>query len=294
MKKIYLVLILALGFLSNLNVTAQTNVTSSGISIQGIARDINNGALANIDQLDLEFKVYYLAGATETLIVRTVQTVKTDSFGVFSYVLNIGQDQYNLISTQSTYLKVSSGSVVFSDEKLQAVPYAIYAQNGVPTGTIVAYLGTVAPIGWLFCDGGAIPNTPFCANLKTLLGNATTTPDMRALFLRGAGTGNGKTGPALKEVVQDDVKAHSHAVNINTTSNGAHSHTTKFHNDDYNNSGNTTPYGDGLIRDGGSGYTLPTNAVSDHYHNVKGNTGNNGTATETRPINYGVNWIIKI
>ena len=153
MKKIYFVLFVALGFLSTVNVNAQTNVTSSGMSIQGIARDETNAALSNIDQLDLVFTVYYLgSGNSEQTILTKSATVKTDNFGVFSYVLTIDQDQYTLISTNSAYLKVVQGSVVFSNEKLQAVPYAIYAQNGVPTGTVVAYIGTTAPTGWMFCD----------------------------------------------------------------------------------------------------------------------------------------------
>ena len=293
MKKIYLVLFFALGLFSNVTVHAQTNVTSSGMSIQGIARDETNAALANIDVLELVFNVYYLVGTTETAILTQTATVKTDNFGVFSYVLTIDQAQYNLISTQSAYLKVTQGSVVFSNEKLQAVPYAIYAQNGVPTGTIVAYIGTVAPTGWMICDGGAIPNTPYYANLKTMLGNATTTPALQAMFLRGAGSGNGKVGPAVMGAQMDTFKSHIHGVNINTTSNGSHSHTTTFYNDDYNNSGNGTPNGTGLIRDGGNGYPLSTSTSASHSHNVNGNTEYTGD-TETRPINWGVNWIIKI
>ena len=188
MKKIYLVLFVAFGLLSTTTVNAQTNVTSSGMSIQGIARDETNAALANIDQLELAFNVYYLAGSTETAILSQTATVKTDNFGVFSYVLVIDQAQYNLISTQSAYLKVSQGSVVFSNEKLQAVPYAIYAQNGVPTGSIMPYLGTTAPNGWLLCDGNQIPSGTYYDNLKALTG--ANTPNLKGMFLRGAGKGN--------------------------------------------------------------------------------------------------------
>jgi microcystin-dependent protein len=263
------------------------------MSVQGIARDINNEALANIDQLDLKFEVYYLIGAstTPTNILTALPTVKTDNFGVFSYVLSISQDNYNIISSQSAYLKVSSGSVVFSDEKLQAVPYAIFAQNGVPTGSVMPYLGTTAPIGWLLCDGIAIPSGIIYDKLKTLLGSSNT-PDLRAMFLRGAGTGNGKVGPTLKQVVQDDLASHLHAVSINTNSTGNHSHTVGFSNDDFSGSGG----GDtGLEDDRSNVYnrSLTSSTAGDHTHNVKGDTGSTG-GTETRPINYGVNYIIKI
>lgn len=301
MKKIYLVLILSLGFFSTVNVTAQTSVTSSGMSVQGIARDINNEALANIDQLDLKFEVYYFVGAstTPTIILTALPTVKTDNFGVFSYVLSIDQDISNLISTQSAYLRVSSvsaGNPVFSDEKLQTVPYAIYAQNGVPTGSVMPYLGTTAPNGWLLCDGTVIPSGIIYDKLKTLLGSSYT-PDLRAMFLRGAGTGNGKVGPTLKQVVQDDVKAHLHTVALTTTSAGAHYH---FLNRRSNSDNGAYDSGDSNLTEE-SGVTtnraiigkFSTFTAGDHTHNINGNTANTGGA-ETRPINYGVNYIIKI
>jgi hypothetical protein len=299
MKRFQIVLIAILGLLSTLNVNAQTNVLSSGMSIQGIARDDKNEALANIDQLDLVFTVYYLAGSSTspTTILNRTATVKTDNFGVFSYVLVIDKDQYNLISTQSAYLKVSQGSVVFSDEKLQTVPYAIYAQNGVPTGTISAYVGTVAPNGWMFCDGGAIPADPYYSNLKAVLGNANNTPDLRAMFLRGAGSGNGQTGPAVRGAQLDEIRSHLHTVAITTNGNGEHSHTiTRRSNSDggaYDPRDDRRNEGSAITSDRAILGSFSTSGVGNHTHNVNGSTANTG-GTETRPINWGVNWIIKI
>jgi hypothetical protein len=298
MKKIYLSLYIFTIFSLTLNVSAQTNVTSSGMSIQGIARDETNAALANIDQLALVFTVYYLGtGNSEQPILTKTANVKTDNFGVFSYVLDIDQLQYNLISTHSAYLKVLQGSVVFSNEKLQAVPYAIFAQNGVPTGAIMPFIGTVAPNGWLLCNGSTFTDNAYTANLKALLGS-TFTPDLRAMFLRGTGTGNGHSGPTLKTVQQDDFKSHLHGVNLNTNLTGQHTHNTTFANDDWNGSGVSYPYtGSGLTRDANpssaNNHTLPTSADGQHSHNVSGNTAATGES-ETRPINYGVNYIIKI
>jgi microcystin-dependent protein len=291
MKKLRLVFTALIGLLFTLSVNAQTTVLSSGMSIQGIARDINNEALANIDQLDMDFTVYYLTSSTPTTILTRRATVKTDNFGVFSYVLTIDQAQYNLISTKSAYLKVSQLSVVFSDEKLQAVPYAIYAQNGVPTGSIMPYIGTTAPAGWLMCDGNLIPSGTFSDDLKALLGT-TTTPDLRAMFLRGAGTGNLRTGPTVKTIQQDDLKAHLHKVEINTNYTGNHTHTVKFSNDDYSGGGGGST---GLEDDTPNIFNKSLTSSSDgnHAHNVNGDTGSTG-GTETRPINYGVNYIIKL
>lgn len=299
MRKLSPALLFILLFIFNNLLTAQTNVTTSGMSIQGIARDDKNEALANIDQLDLTFLVYYLVGTSTspTQILSSTATVRTDNFGVFSYVLNITTDHYNLISTQSAYLRVSAGSVVFSDEKLQAVPYAIYAQNGVPTGSIVAYLGNVAPSGWLICDGTTIPNTPYTLNLRTLLG-ITTTPDLRAMFLRGAGNGNNKIGPTLKAVQQDNFKSHSHTVNINTNSTGNHGHTiNRRSNSDsgaYDSGDSNKNENSASTTNRGLNGSFQTGSNGDHTHNVNGNTGVIGDTSETRPINYGVTYIIKI
>lgn len=297
MKKLYFTLLFVLALTSSVMVNAQTNVTSSGMSIQGIARDENNAAIANMDQLALVFTVYYLgAGNSEQLILTKTANVKTDNFGVFSYVLDIDQSQYGLISSQSAYLKVVQGSVVFSNEKLQAVPYAIFAQNGVPTGSIMPFIGTVAPNGWLLCDGSAIPINSVTANLRTLLGT-TITPDLRAMFLRGTGTGNSHTGPALKTVRQDDFKQHLHGVSLNTSSNGYHTHyiarrrngnSDTYDKNDAHNEENSAATTDNVIIG-----QFQTTGAGDHTHSVNGNTTNTG-GTETRPINYGVNYIIKI
>ncbi|PQB06772.1 hypothetical protein BST83_06085 [Polaribacter filamentus] len=295
MKNIYLILFAFTAIFSTTNVNSQTNVISSGMSIQGIARDETNAAIANIDQLALIFTVYYLgSGNSEQLIVTRTANVKTDNFGVFSYVLDIDQSQYNQISTQSAYLKVAKGSVVFSNEKLQAVPYAIFAQNGVPTGSIIPFIGTIAPNGWLLCDGTVFNDNVMNAKLKALLGG-TTTPNLNGMFLRGTGTAaSGKVGPALKAVQQDVIASHLHAVNLNTNTMGEHIHTTAFTNDDYNGNGGT--YTNGTVKDANANpnnKTLPTSANGAHAHNINGNSAATG-GTETRPINYGVNYIIKI
>lgn len=297
MKKIYLVLFIALGLLSNATANAQTNVTSSGMSIQGIARDENNAAIANIDQLALVFTVYYLGtGNSEQPILTRTENVKTDNFGVFSYVLDIDQTIYNQIGTYSAYLKVTQGSVVFSNEKLQAVPYSIFAQNGVPTGAIMPFVGTAAPQGWLLCNGSNIPINDYTTNLRTLLGT-TTTPDLRAMFLRGAGSGNSQTGPTLKTVQQDDLKSHLHGVNINSNSTGAHTHSIgrrrngnegTYDKNDANKDENSAATTDNIII-----ANFATSSAGIHAHNVTGNSSNTGGA-ETRPINYGVNYIIKL
>lgn len=301
MKKSYLCLFFLAALFPICNLLAQANVQSTGISIQGIARDENNSALANIDALGLAFKIYYLDGSNnEVSILNQTANVKTDNFGVFSYVMSIDKSLFTAISNAQAYLKVSQGLVVFSNEKLQAVPYAIQAQNGVPTGTIMAYVGTTAPAGWLMCDGAAFPDNVYHAELKTLLGS-TTAPDLRGLFLRGVGnvTGyTGKTGPSLKTVQTDGIVAHNHAVGtLQTSAAGDHAHSILRRSNSssgaYDNNDGNRAESSAATTDRTSLGNFNTNSSGSHTHALTGTTANTGI-TETRPINYGVNYIIKI
>ena len=309
MKKSFLILFFFAAFFSVKNVNAQASVTSTGISIQGIARDENNSALTNIDQLGLTFKIYYLdASNAEIQILTQTQNVRTDNFGVFSYVLPIESTHFIMISNTPAYLKVMQGNVVFSNEKLQAVPYAIHAQNGVPTGTIMAYIGSTAPAGWLLCDGGSFADNAYYAQLKTLLGGLNT-PNLNARYLRGTGAVTGKEAIALKGTQDDSFRPHNHGVgSLVTASNGDHTHnggdgytkllrtdgrywvdSERVHMGTANT--NTTPAYRVNVYDSRD---VPTTGA--HTHTISGSTADSGNATvnETRVYSYGVTWIIKI
>ena len=298
MKKSYLILFFLATFFSVKNVHAQANVTSTGISIQGIARDENNSALTNIDQLGLTFRIYYLDGSNnEVQILSQTQNVRTDNFGVFSYVLPIENTHFIMISNTPAYLKVTQGSVVFSNEKLQAVPYAIHAQNGVPTGTIMAYIGATAPTGWLLCDGSAIADNAATARLRELLG-ATTTPNLSARYLRGAGTST-RGSIALKAFQEDDNRAHSHYVDLTTNETGSHNHTKDTDWNRVMRSDGRYTMGGGTDNSTGEPNLNDAKVMADagaHTHTISGTTANAGNASvnETRVFSYGVTWIIKI
>jgi len=309
MKKSYLILFFLATFFSVKNVHAQASVTSTGISIQGIARDENNSALTNIDQLGLTFRIYYLDGSNnEVQILSQTQNVRTDNFGVFSYVLPIENTHFIMISNTPAYLKVTQGSVVFSNEKLQAVPYAIHAQNGVPTGTIMAYIGATAPTGWLLCDGSAIADNAATARLRELLG-ATTTPNLNARYLRGTGDVSGKIAIALKGTQDDTFKPHNHGVgSLATSSEGNHTHDAA---DGFNKLSRTDDrywVNSSVVHTAAALATSsPANRTNiyesrtmtntgAHTHTISGTTADAGNATvnETRVFSYGVTWIIKI
>lgn len=265
--------------------------TSIGIPVQGIARDANGAARIDTP-VNLTFDLYYIEGGNEVLLYSPsqVENLTTDSFGVFSTIVNTA-GRRPLFGSKEVFLRISESGTVISNEQLNSVPYAIAANNGVPTGAVMPFVGATAPEGWLLCDGAVIPDGLQYDALKTLYGN--NTPDMRGMFLRGAGTNNFTTTTTTLNGVQDDVfGSHGHSININTSTAGNHSHQ---YNDRYTFASTNL----GLT---GSA-TSATNALTDplrttgnagnHTHNVSGNTAAVGQ-NETRPVNYGVNYIIKL
>jgi len=304
-------------FLLGLNIAfGQAYLSQNTLQLQGIARDSDNQPLKNQNNIPLTFKLYYLQNNTQISIFETNDTVSTDGFGVFSYGLEIDSSHFNVISMQAVYIAVSSGSVLYSDEKISSSPYAIYARNGVPTGSIVAFRGEEddLPSGWILCDGSSFPDDSFHEKLKSFLG-ATSVPDLRGLFLRGTGSyvnDNSKSGPSLNEVQDDAFVSHNHPINLTTSTNGNHAHqvtNTSWHDGNdgqeyligakINGAGNqttTTQSGGSFINVGGVMVPIPDRmSVSpEHNHSFDGDVGTAGSNDETRPANYGINYIIKI
>lgn len=144
-----------------------------------------------------------------------------------------------------------------------------------PPGSIIAYFGTSDPFGWVICDGTLRSNADGrYNNLLTLsigigtVGGNYTPPDLRAMFLRGIGTNaaSGLTtysGPAAVKTSQlDAFKSHSHTFTHTGVSRGS---SASYTVNDIQTSGGTN--------------SVITTASGD---------------TETRPVNIGVNWMLKL
>lgn len=281
---------------------------SQGIAVQGIARDANNTARVNT-QLILQFQVYYRVGPTEVLIYNNSINVNTDFFGVFSHVIDLEDDAGTVaeFGNQELWLRISEGNTVISNEVFKRVPYAYAASNGVPTGSIMPFIGTTAPLGWLLCDGGTIDEVPHTLALRDLLGGVSTTPNLQGMFLRGAGTSPLSTttavkeGPALMSTQEDSNKSHIHNKGSLTMDiKGNHNHHITYGGKTYNRvvTVGTTDAVTASTVDATNGeldvinsFVMPTRG--DHKHNITGNVGGSGGA-ESRPVNYGVNYIIKL
>ena len=273
---------------------AQTSASEAGIAVQGIARDNNNAARVSAD-IVLTFELYYRnTSNVEVPIYSETITLTTDAFGVFSHILDAGEANQPVIQQNHAFLRISEGVTIISNEILKHVPYAISANNGVPTGSIMPYMGATAPSGWVLCNGQSLTSIPGAENLISILGN-NNAPNLNGMFLRGTGANpvNGQSGPGLGGVQGDQYRGHSHGVNINTNFTGNHSHTSNivvFTNVPTTQGGNnfrtisspTSGNGNFSTRDAGV-----------HNHNVSGNTQGSG-GSETRPVSYGVNYIIKL
>src|SRR5204862_5941115 len=106
-----------------------------------------------------------------------------------------------------------------------------------PAGSIMAYLGTIPPPGWLLCDGTVVGRTAY-ARLFAVIGTSSGSgdgsstfhlPDLRGMFLRGVNGSRsdtnfwdpdaalrtnvfagGKVGNAVGSVQYDDFRSHTH------------------------------------------------------------------------------------
>lgn len=102
-------------------------------------------------------------------------------------------------------------------------------RTAVPMGSIVAYWHDgVAPDGWLMCDGKAIPRKAIYKPLGALIGPRT--PDLRGMFLRGAGQNKKKelkyTHPGERQVgsPQSHTTALPSETPLEIAKDGRHSH----------------------------------------------------------------------
>jgi hypothetical protein len=175
----------------------------------------------------------------------------------------------------------------------------------------MAYMGTDDPDGWVICNGAQRTNGSdgkynnlIAASIGSWTANTAnyTPPDYRGAFLRGTGTNGTDTtysGGSVGTKQLHATQKHTHSV----TDNG-HKHTlivgwdgaindrvtTFFQTRTYNRGQYTSP-----------GYPNPESSISmeNAYSNITVNASTNSdnfisNDNETRPYNYGVNWIIKL
>jgi hypothetical protein len=311
------------------------NFFSQGISVQGIARNNDNSAMTG-KTLDFTFDI---AKADNTVLYSETQTIKTDILGVFSHIVSQGNPQDNAsfqnvdFSLENLRLKVtvSLDGNVFEvyNQPFQYTPYAHFAKraknadDGVPTGAIMPFIGKAgkvedAPAGWVFCWGQSITNTEGAAALIDLVGN--TAPDLKGMFLRGAGVTTVSkdterltyVGPDLMEFQEDADIEHKHYnenLEGSASAAGDHTHNTGLIGITESISNSKSSFKTAVVS-AGSSNKIELSLEGKHPHEIKDISGYSGYAEkrlsnrekpllveakkESRPANYGVNYIIKL
>lgn len=325
MKKIAILTMSLMIFICNLS-----SQNAQGLSFQGYARGAAGLALSN-KNLTFKFSIYSTQENSPEF-VETQTGILTDEYGIFNVRIGtVNVEDYRKLNFSFTVFSLKVEVLdnnlyqTLSNEQLMAVPYskssetavkalksdtAVISLNGCPPGTIMAYLGTSAPAGWLLCDGASYQVTSY-SNLFAVIGvscgnggglGSFNVPDLRGRFLRGfSGETNndtdknsrtnisngGNTGNRLATYQGDATRFPETAA---TTENGSHSHTYSDviwveHIGPENRWGNQGHDNDNdyIFRD-----PVPeTDPNGNHTHSLTG--GNN----ETRPKNFSVNYIIK-
>ena len=192
-------------------------------------------------------------------------------------------------------------------------------EEHMPPGCIMAYAASTSPTGWLICNGAAVSRYD-CWSLFAVIGtqfgagdgvNTFNLPDYRGAFLRGTGSTGVYVGPDLNESQDHATQTHNHLA-TSTVTDPQHSHTQTTINNDFDTGGDsgypnyTKPSASHY--DAGSDITW-TNTINSSATGVtvattvaNSTTGTNSVTqenvitddNETRPYNFGINWIIKI
>ena len=281
------------------------------IPFQATARNANGVLLPN-KTVSLRFTIHDATSFGATVYQET-QTATTNSQGMF--IVNIGQGTVvggvfaNINwSVNSKFIQIEMDTTntgkVYRDigtQQMLSVPYALNARkadsailagNGVPVGSVQAYMGTTPPVGWLLCDGTTFSRTTY-ANLFAILGTASgigdgsttfNVPDMRGVFLRGvtgstvndpdaasrtSNSGSGNTGNNIGSYEADAFQGHLHSTAAPAT-----------------NIGGGTMYVQTI-------WTFTNGSGSPIGEPIEGAYGSPRFTTETRPKNVYVNYIIK-
>ncbi len=280
---------------------AQITATQAGIAVQGIARDANNTARVNAS-ITLNVRIH---AAGNDIVPQQSTQVQTDAFGVFSFVLDVTQNNYPAIANQGAELEIREGTTLISNEPLRFVPYAIAAANGVPTGAIMPYAGNSAPAGWALCDGAAIPTGAAGDALRTLVGG-NNTPNLIDRFIVGAGTTynvNATGGANTVTLTTNQIPSHNHGGS--TSTDGNHNHSRNVGGRTYDRLLTLGDVGD--TPNGADNRTgadeprvieaFPMAGAGAHSHTIGNEGGNPDGSTaphENRPPYYALTYIIKL
>jgi microcystin-dependent protein len=245
------------------------------------------------------------------IINASIESVDIDTGAVQGLNIASGTvETVNLANNSVTDSKVNSISAPKITGQITSVQIETVDTTQITgmAGIVVAFGGTVAPPGWLLCDGSAVSRGTYSVLFGAIgvnfgVGDGNTTfnlPDLRGRFIRGVTAGTtrdpdastrtpmnsgGNSGNAVGSVQGDNVGPHTHSI-----TDPGHTHSLK---PDLSNgvvavqNGHSNDHVSGGGNDGGSF------AITDTLLHTTGISINQSTGSETRPINAYMNYIIK-
>lgn len=173
-----------------------------------------------------------------------------------------------------------------------------YLQNGsslLPIGTILMYAGSIPPNLFVACNGQSYDRILFSelfAVIGITYGSTTSTtfniPDMRGMFVRGAGVNpTYNVSGLLGQIQLSSIASHSHDFNTVMQS--------KLTNADALTGINLLGVVGGALNTVFSQFASPIiNFINNKTSAMYDNTGNALSGTETKPINISLTYMIKI
>jgi microcystin-dependent protein len=192
------------------------------IAYQGKATDKQGMPLTGAYSLTFRLYASETGGSPEWTETQTGVAIAN---GVFSVQLG-SLVPLNLTFDKSYWmtLEINSDGEMAPRTKLASVPYAYKAENadnGVPTGAIMAWTADNPPAGWLICDGRELSRSAY-ANLFAVIGttygvgDGSTTfnlPDLKGRIPVGCNSADTEFSVLNKT---GGVKTHAHGQNLNT------------------------------------------------------------------------------
>jgi microcystin-dependent protein len=250
---------------------------------------------------DMTFAVYDANVAGNLIAGPITNSGVAVSNGLFTVTLDFGPGVFTGTNYWVGMAVSPAGAGTFATlvprQQLTPTPYALslvapQSTALCPPGSVMAYMGTNAPPGWLLCDGSLYSRTNYAALFAVIgtasgAGDGSTTfnvPDMRGIFLRGVDTGAGNDPDTGSRITQRPGGNVGDAVgSYQADMFAAHEHSPSTYG--INQSiGLNGPFGNTVYVSAFAGSGVSVNNAP--------TTGSAG-GDETRPKNVYVNYIIK-
>jgi len=240
------------------------------VNYQGTLTDENGAAIPD-SMKKLEFNVYDAAlGGNRVWGPQTFDVVPIIN-GRFNVILgttdSAGRSIADAFGVGPRYLgfkaaaaaaDLSGVAEISPRQQVLSAPFALRALHGVPVGSIMAYFGTLAPDGWVLCDGRPLTDPsledPKYSALKAHLASlgGTVIPDLRGRVMVGPDTmGQGTANRVIKPDGRSLGQAggeETHRLTVGEMPSHAHSYGDIFYSE-YNgpiavpsNMGNSQPF----------------------------------------------------